>query len=41
MLNVENCWMDTKSKNIAQTLELFKAAGENYWDGAAVERISF
>ena len=27
--------------NITQTLRLFKAAEENYWDDAAVESFSF
>ena len=32
---------DTESKNITQTLELFEAAEENYWDDAAVGSFSF
>ena len=34
-LNMANCYGGNEIQNITQTLELFEAAKENYWDDAA------
>ena len=36
-LNMANDYRGTRIQNITQTLELYEAAEENYWDDVAVE----